>query len=1077
MAEPAEKKPRLLLGVQYAERKDDPPPGLVWRKVKDKETLGSIADEYNVRAYDVMLYNWHTVDPLAVNWYFHHFVGCSKHNGKWYSFSLADKPGMILVPDMPPWIRNGPPKAVKATRNGVATLDNKLQVNVVEWLASGSMVEVSGKWLYVFSGKGGIDFGSDPPPPLLKKDAPEDAQPGTAFDPRHFPGVFHIKERPDKLEYEIYISSKEKPSDALTVAVAGHVVKGEPQYKVGGYWHYLSDPTILAKATTEGRDKRTTHALRNSKSVVIELGQNLRYYFLLSPVQLGPEAIKYAMAHPKGLTPLLKPGDDTWAWDPSNNTNPYEAHNKAPTSDDIKTGSLSLPVIDPYAWAENIAEVVYEDTLKQYKKWVGSTQNATIDQLKKQTGWTLDHLYLAQILNSIIKNHPKPKDILDKFKDKDKWRVDLGKWEKELIEKNADINAAAHRSLVQLIEWLKGPGHAIIDTAILRDTSANGSVDAQDQSRGIQHWALCLEHMLALAPGVVYLKDVLMVSGTVPDNMLFRHLDKVTTTTLPQTQQVALRYGYQGMLTLLALRNFLSPPAVPLTGTRDENLKKLEEANRKRRDELIKLLNTNKLLPAPVMPLLLPDLKGGGFNWMTATTASNAMLDFSDKLTTYIIEPDITIPRNGRVLNCLANLEEWFNRRPKWFTHGLNLGTSYSLKGLSLIVSSYNLYTAVTTARYDYQQGKTTVSRLDWATVSAGSTLAIQDLLATVAGLIDKRKGTNLARIFPELTTVSGQQWKYGVGAAQITGIAGRVFAGINVLAMLVSGVTTTISMGMSAKQSASVGDDTSFAFYIVGGFVGGTMMTTGAMVLGFALMEAAAVTSATGIGATVGVVLFVIGGIIAGISAIIAWLFTSDDYEIFARKCVFGKQGDKEPRFGAEPPPWTHALKSGTNTWPIQIQKRAIHNLLGKFTVKTRLEKGDNDKRNVEGSLAIEITPGLLMDDSTFEVALHQRFRQTSWKFYIRSREFYTGAFQGGAAVVKGELFDHILVDWGPGKGITVFLEKLKYEGRNGELLNTVTLRHVDPPNVIRCQKLVMKPDGDRTSLDYNEVTSEIFE
>jgi len=70
---PAEQKPTLVLGVRYAERKNDPPPGLVWRKAgagpshPEGETLGSIADEYGVRWIDLALYNWNTVNPLEIN--------------------------------------------------------------------------------------------------------------------------------------------------------------------------------------------------------------------------------------------------------------------------------------------------------------------------------------------------------------------------------------------------------------------------------------------------------------------------------------------------------------------------------------------------------------------------------------------------------------------------------------------------------------------------------------------------------------------------------------------------------------------------------------------------------------------------------------------------------------------------------------------------------------------------------------------------------------------------------------------------------------------------------------------------
>lgn len=161
----------------------------------------------------------------------------------------------------------------------------------------------------------------------------------------------------------------------------------------------------------------------------------------------------------------------------------------------------------------------------------------------------------------------------------------------------------------------------------------------------------------------------------------------------------------------------------------------------------------------------------------------------------------------------------------------------------------------------------------------------------------------------------------YGVGAAQVTGIAGKLFAGVNVLAMFISGVTTIVMMGRSASKAIVRGDSTAAFFYGVGA-VGGLLMTTGAVVFGVALIKAGGAASATGIGATIGVVLFAVGGLIAAIGAIGGWLASSDDYQVFARKCFLGEQANKQPRFGDDPPEWSHAPTSGS--WKIEQQKSA---------------------------------------------------------------------------------------------------------------------------------------------------------
>ena|ERR1019366_3513906 len=93
MAVPAESKPTFLLGVRYGERKHDPPPGLVWRKVQKDETLGTIADEYGVRWMDIALYNWHTIKLLEINWYLNHYLHCTLNNGTTYMFSGKESSG------------------------------------------------------------------------------------------------------------------------------------------------------------------------------------------------------------------------------------------------------------------------------------------------------------------------------------------------------------------------------------------------------------------------------------------------------------------------------------------------------------------------------------------------------------------------------------------------------------------------------------------------------------------------------------------------------------------------------------------------------------------------------------------------------------------------------------------------------------------------------------------------------------------------------------------------------------------------------------------------------------------------
>lgn len=1118
MAEPTKTEPRLKLGIRYKERKNNPPPGLEWRRVKDKETLQSIADEYGIRPVDLALYNWHTVKPEEINWYLYNFVGCRLYKGKWYVFSATgDKnKGWILVPDYPPTIKKGPPKSVDAVRGGSAKLDTKLQVYVVEWLASGKTRDVSGKWLYVFSGAGGtgVNFGYQPPPAPPLRDAAPDAQPGTAFT-LDFPGYFHLKEKPDKLEYEILVTSEDAPSTDFLVAAGGAKKDdGKPFYNYGGKWYVLSDPTVLQKATAESRATRATHALRNSKTVTIDLapnGQSRRFYFLLSPVQLGPEAIKSAMNNPEGLVPLLRSDvDDSTDWDPRD-----PDQNVGPLPGDIKKNPVTLRVFDPYAWAENVAEEVYEDSLRVYVEWMNSKKSETIKELSDKTKWaTLDHLYVAQILRSVRDNHPKPDSIDDELKDVAEWKKNLEIWEKELVQRNAELNANAHRDLLQLIQWLDGPAHRIIETAVLKDTTADSPQDAIDTGWGILHWAICTERLFALEPGVVFLRDVLSRPGAVPSDVVLKHfkdLDKDNFVYKLSDKEVkGFRYGYQGVLSFLALKDFISPPpaSVAASGTRQDYLMNLAKYNEKKRDNLIKFFNDLQILPVQLQaPKTLPAMPPGGANWAVVSTAVNSFLDFGDKaIATYIIDPNIHIPsgkHKGKVLNWLANREAWFKAHPK--SSIITAKTfSYGLKGFAAFAGFYNLHAAVTTARYDYQRNQMTVSGWDWASTISGVTLAVQDVLAEIAAL---SKNATMGRIFPQLMVTSGGP-AWGVGAARVIGIAGATFAAVNFAAMLISGVATVVAMHRNKVNSLSRGDYTAAKFYGVG-VVGGVMMTTGAIVFGYALLQAGLGASATGIGATVGVVLFFVGGLLAAIGSIFGSLFSSDDFQVFARKCFLGKEGDKEPRFGVffndkqidvDPPEWSHAAKSGKDTWSIEKQKRAIINLLGRFTLKTKPDKFDEKKESFYGTVEFKIKPGLFRPGSTVEVALHygQKGTQTAFAAEWTPEDFRKSERIFGINKGSG-IFDaensRIYInssDRQSAKEIIVWVDGLNYEMKKGTLLTTVSIRYPDNKvNVIRVRKAVINlrvtanaiqsgidyARGKKIKADDNEETSGLFE
>jgi hypothetical protein len=1094
MALPAEKEPFLLLGIRYGEKKDDPPPGLHWRKAVHGETLGSIADEYDISWMDLALNNWQTARLPEVNWYLHHFVGCKANNGKTYSFTGSEDPGQLLVPDIEPSIKKGPPRKVAAVRNGAATYDSNIQVFVADRIPGLGHQPVSGKWIYVFSGQGGVDFGYDPPPQPPGVDGPPNAQPGTAFH-REFPGYYPLKEKPDKLEYEILVTSKEAPSPSVVRAVAGKSGGEEPFYKPGSKWYFISNPLVLAKALTQSRaDRLGQHAFRNNPAVTVNLKNNKRYYFLLSPVQLGPEALKFAMANPKGLTPLLKPGDNAALWDPSNLDGPRPDHFVGPTLDDVKTGTITLPVIDPYEWAESVERTVFAATLDQYVQWLGinsgsSQRNETTKKLGKETGWTLDHFYVANLLKIVRDHHPDGKSIDDEVRDPGQWGQYLEKWDRDLIKRDAAINANAHRNQIQLIDWLQGPGHNTIETAILKDTTADSPQDAIDVALGILHWGVCTERLIALEPGVDFLRTWLAQPGSVPYETVFKNLHpEIASGTIGTTNVTAFRYAYEGALRLLALKDFVSdPPKLAFNGTRQDYLIKLGEYAANRRAKLISFFNSAQILPVKIDAPVLQPYQSSMNKLQVAATVANSLLDTLDKWTTYVVDPNIQIPRKFGLV-WLANLEQWVASKGKAGRYG-TIGLSWLNKGVSAVANLYNLYSAITTARYDYQQNCMTVTRNDQAQAVAGVTMMVQDVLAEVARLL---KSNSLQKLLPQVMTTSGGP-NWGIGTVKLSelGAGGTFFVSINVLAMFISGVTTIISMGRSYGKAVSRGDYTAAKYYAAG-IVGGVFMTGGAVVYGMAIFEIGGAFFVTGAGATIGVLLFAVGGIIAAVASIQGSRNSSDDYQVFARKCFLGKQGDEEPRFGSNPLNWSQALAEGTNTWPIDRQKRAIHNLLGEFSVATKPDGPLNGMSLVEGSIQYTISPGYFPPGSRVEIALEYEGAVNGRTAFTMewTPDDFQHYYRRAATATNAGLFDPqqssviFIVKGDALTGMTAEAKGLQYRPGLGNLLTTVTVTYPHLPNVISTRKLVIarKAHGSRGGVSFsleaddNTETSAIF-
>jgi hypothetical protein len=104
---PLEKKPLRIVPRSYV------PPSSMTYKVKDNETWETIARAHGLKSSDLVFANFGTHNCEEINWYLHHYVGCTlpTHDGKNWRFSSLANPGIIHIPIktlvMPPLVIEG----------------------------------------------------------------------------------------------------------------------------------------------------------------------------------------------------------------------------------------------------------------------------------------------------------------------------------------------------------------------------------------------------------------------------------------------------------------------------------------------------------------------------------------------------------------------------------------------------------------------------------------------------------------------------------------------------------------------------------------------------------------------------------------------------------------------------------------------------------------------------------------------------------------------------------------------------------------------------------------------------------
>jgi hypothetical protein len=234
--------------------------------------------------------------------------------------------------------------------------------------------------------------------------------------------------------------------------------------------------------------------------------QPKRFYFLLSPIRLGPKALQAALDNPDGLS--------LWY-----NSDRAEKEGKlvAPAAGDLKGRNwATVFVVDPYAFAANISEQVLETALFNYFSMIEGIKARNVPGVSPRhfddstNGGTIQDLhFIALILSQLKQGDPKIAKLVDDV------RLDeiIGAYGQALASRGAACEAAG----AFLGNWMSGPAHGIVDTCVVEDLEDPADpLAADDKGSALCYWSSQTSYLPALTTGAAFMRRV-MVDGPAPN--------------------------------------------------------------------------------------------------------------------------------------------------------------------------------------------------------------------------------------------------------------------------------------------------------------------------------------------------------------------------------------------------------------------------------------------------------------------------------------------------------------------------------------------------------------------------------
>ena len=153
-------------------------------------------------------------------------------------------------------------------------------------------------------------------------------------------------------------------------------------------------------------------------------------------------AIQHLVDHPGAMTPLLDPKAQEEMWK-ADNERPSLDFYVGPTLDTFKDRTMTLGVVDPYAWAESIVDDSLSSSLSGLSQWMNSTQPKVLEVLEKETTWTPEVHALASILDAVRQVSPEKAKIDAELDNPAQFESRCRLWKEAFVDQTAGYTARA----------------------------------------------------------------------------------------------------------------------------------------------------------------------------------------------------------------------------------------------------------------------------------------------------------------------------------------------------------------------------------------------------------------------------------------------------------------------------------------------------------------------------------------------------------------------------------------------------------------------------------------------------------